>query len=186
MNMAESNYLGKRLRKRRTEMGYTLQELAECTELTPSFISQIERGVTNPSLASLERIANALKVQVMYFMTEDPSKGNRLTRDNNRPRVMMNNFDLIYEVLTPDLTGSFEGVIIYQRPGARNAVRSLPVDTEELYYVLEGELLVGIDEEEILLKKGDSFHVLGTRIRKLVCSGDQPVTYLAVISPPVF
>jgi transcriptional regulator with XRE-family HTH domain len=183
--MNEGNYLSRRLKKRRTELGFTLRELANNTSLTPSFISQIERGVTNPSLATLQKLADALKVPVMFFMTEDLSNGKRVTRDSERQRVMVDNADISYELLTPDLTGSFEGILIYLKPGSKNAVRPLRVETEELYFVIEGELLVGVGDDEVTLKKGDSFHVLGTTVKKLLCAGDQPVTYLAVLSPPV-
>lgn len=183
--MNDSNYLGRRLKKRRTEMGFTLQELASKTNLTASFISQIERGVTNPSLATLQKFADALSVEVMYFMAEDFSSGRRLTRSTERPRVMIDEVNITYELLTPDLSGIFEGIIIHLKPGSKNAVRRLRVETEELFFVLEGELLVGVGDEEIILKKGDSFHVMGASVKKLVCAGGHPVTYLAIISPPV-
>lgn len=166
-------------------MGFTLQELAGQTDLTASFISQVERGVTNPSLATLQKFADVLNVQMMYFMAEDFSSGRRLTRQRDRQRVMVDKAEITYELLTPDLSGNFEGIIIHLQPGSQNAVRPLRVETEEMFFVLEGKLLVGIGEEEILLEKGDSYHVLGAPVNKLVCAGSQPVSYLAVISPPV-
>lgn len=54
--------IGERVRSYRSERGYTLQELAERAELSPSYLSEIEKGRKKPSLKALEKISRALDV----------------------------------------------------------------------------------------------------------------------------
>ena len=183
--MAQANFLGKRLRKRRAELGLTLRELAEQTNLTPSFISQLERSMTSPSLNSIQRLADALKVPFMYFIPENGQSASRVTRAGQRRKVLVEEVHTSYELLSPDLSSGFEGVLIRLDPGAVSAVRRLPVETEELFFVLEGRLAVGIQNEDVILEPGDSVQIFGSMLRHIQCAGDEPVTYLAVIAPPI-
>ena len=66
--MPNDLFLGTRLHKRRIELKLTLRDLADKTELTPSFISQLERGLANPSLSSLQRLSDTLGVPMLYFI----------------------------------------------------------------------------------------------------------------------
>lgn len=53
---------GKHLRKLREEKGWTQEELADKAGMHFTYIGQIERGIRNPSLINLERLAKALKI----------------------------------------------------------------------------------------------------------------------------
>lgn len=61
--------LNERLKELRTERQLTLKELGETSGLSVSYISDIERGRTVPTLATLETLANALGVSVMDFLS---------------------------------------------------------------------------------------------------------------------
>jgi|YNPBryantNP2012_1023418.scaffolds.fasta_scaffold06723_1 transcriptional regulator with XRE-family HTH domain len=181
-----SNYLGKRLRRRRLERGLTLYALARQTSLTPSFISQLERGVNSPSLTTLQKLADVLNVPIMYFIAEDTAENRQLTRAGERLQIAAEDVHSSYELLTPNLSGAFEAVLVRLQPGAKNAVRRLPVETEELFYVLEGDLRIALTHEEIILHPGDSLHVNGSLLEAITCAGSRPVTYLSILAPPVF
>ncbi len=55
---------GLAIKKRRHELGISQEELAERAELHRTYISDIERGVRNPSLENIEKLAKALEVSV--------------------------------------------------------------------------------------------------------------------------
>lgn len=57
------NTFGDRLRKLRLERGLTQEELADIAGMHFTYIGQIERGIRNPSLINLEKIAKALKIR---------------------------------------------------------------------------------------------------------------------------
>lgn len=56
--------LGLNLRRLRDAKSFTQERLGERADLDPTYISGIERGVRNPSVLSLVRLAKALKVTV--------------------------------------------------------------------------------------------------------------------------
>lgn len=56
--------LGKKIQKRRKELGYTQEELAELVRLSRTHMGHIEQGRKSPSLEVLEKIAKALRVKV--------------------------------------------------------------------------------------------------------------------------
>jgi transcriptional regulator with XRE-family HTH domain len=61
--------VGQKLKHRRNELNLSLRALAEKTDLSAAFLSQIECGKSNPSLNSLQRIAEALHVSLSYFLS---------------------------------------------------------------------------------------------------------------------
>src|ERR1700757_3330951 len=61
------------VRARRRRLGLTLQELADKSGLSAPFLSQVERGQTTPSITSLIAIAQALGVDIHYFINPPPT-----------------------------------------------------------------------------------------------------------------
>ena len=56
--------MGKRLRDLRESRGWSQEQLAEKSDLDPTYIGGIERGRRNPSLVSLAKLAQALKISL--------------------------------------------------------------------------------------------------------------------------
>ena len=183
--MLTNQLLGQRLKKRRNEMGFSLRELAGQTDLTAAFLSQVERGVSNPSLNSLQRIADALGVPLLFFLEEKEDRS-PVVRKNERSQIDLDESNISYEMLSPDLSGKFEAIQGRLKRCSENIVRRLPVDTEELILVLEGTLLVGLIDEEFILHPGDTITFEGKDIVKLSCASSQEVRWISVITPPVF
>lgn len=183
--MSDHLLLGRRLNKRRTELNLSLRDLAEKTALTASFLSQLERGVVNSSLKSLQKIADSLGVQLLYFLAENLSQS-PVVRADSRSQLRLDDNRVAYELLIPDLTGTFEAIIGQIQSGSDNVVRRLCVETEELIFVLEGTLIVGLKDQEYTLNEGDSIYFNGADLVKLMCACDCETRWISVITPPVF
>lgn len=183
--MSNNLFLGNRLHKRRNELQLTLRDLAEKTNLTPSFLSQLERGLANPSLSSLQRLSDALGVPLLYFIEGQPSQS-PVVRAGSRSKLDLDDDRVSYELLTPDLTGSVEVLLGKMQSDCQNIVRKLSVETEETIFVLEGTLLVGLSENEYVLNAGDSIRFAGSELVKLCCSDGQLTRWISIITPPVF
>lgn len=183
--LPESASIGQKIRKRRIDFGLSLRDLASQTNLTASFISQVERGITNPSLNSLRRIAESLEVPLLFFLT-DSSKKSPVVRRNSRPRMEFESLAVTYEMLTPDLSHKMEAIIGTLECGTGNVVRPLKVPTEEIILVLSGSLKVGLQEETYILNEGDSIYFEGYQLKELSCESDQKAVWVSVITPPVF
>ncbi len=84
--------------------------MAEKTNLTASFLSQLERGITSSSLKSLQRIADALNVPLLYFLS-DKSNASPVVRAGSRSRLDLDGNMVSYELLSPDRNGKLEALM---------------------------------------------------------------------------
>jgi transcriptional regulator with XRE-family HTH domain len=190
--------IGRRLHTRRHSAGLSLRQLASKTDLTASFISQIERGQTNPSIDSLRRIAEALQVSMLYFLSDHtPPRARQsktksllyapVVRANARSQLTLPVSGVTYELLTPSLAHKMEAVGGRLAPGTGNVARRLREPTEEFIYVVSGALSVGLDSGEHILQAGDSIYFSGATLQKLACaSKKEDAVWISVITPPVF
>jgi len=90
-----------------------------------------------------------------------------------------------YELLVPDLTGNLEAIMGTISSGDENIIRKLPVETEEVIFVLEGCLLVGLVDQEYVLKPGDSIRFNGSELIKLIRVGEGVTRWISLLTPPV-
>ena len=81
--------IGERIKARRKELKLSLRELAEQVDLTASFLSQIERDQSSPSIESLRKISQALEVPIFYFLAE-PNGKSPVVRRNQRLKIEKN------------------------------------------------------------------------------------------------
>ena len=153
--------LGARLRERRRQLGLTLQEVADGAGLSVGFISQIERGITTPSLSSLVGVSRVLKSHVSDFLAQ-PRGTASLTRQSERPHYAIGGNSLIYERLSASFPGNvLRSVIIHEPPGHRS--EPIAHEGEEIFFILEGALTVEVEGERTILSVGDSIHFPSTR-----------------------
>jgi transcriptional regulator with XRE-family HTH domain len=195
--------IGLRLKHRRQNLNLSLRELARKTDLTASFLSQVERGRTNMSLDSLRRIAEILEVPMLYFLgertplSENHSNGivehkngsvyNPVVRADTRPKLILPVSGLAYEKLIPDLGRKMEAFLGQLSPGTGNVARRLRKPTEEFVFVLSGRLLVELDYGSYVLESGDSIYFEGESLLRLECaSQNEDVRWISVITPAVF
>jgi transcriptional regulator with XRE-family HTH domain len=63
--------LGEKIREKRLELGLSQEDLSNKTGLDRTYISGIERGVRNPALKNLNKLAKALKISIDQLMKFD-------------------------------------------------------------------------------------------------------------------
>lgn len=176
--------LGDRLRARRRALGLTLKEVADGAGLSVGFISQIERGITTPSLSSLANVARVLKVHLSEFLSQ-PKVTAPMTRHDQRPHYAVGGNSLVYERLSTSFPGNvLRSVIIHEPPGYRS--EPIAHDGEEIFYVLEGGITVEIEGEINILEAGDSLHFPSTRIHSSWNHTGLPATILHTCTMDVF
>ncbi|RME45380.1 MAG: helix-turn-helix domain-containing protein [Chloroflexi bacterium] len=175
--------LGERIKVRRTELGLSLRELAAQTNLTASFLSQIERDLTSPSLDSLRRISQALEVPIFYFLIE-PRDPQPVVRKEERTIISRPAAGMTLELLTPDVNRRMEAMLTQVEGADVEIPLSYQPHTEEFLWVLEGELEVGLGADSYLLRAGDSIYFQGGLLRYLRTRHVSPTRYLSVITPP--
>ena len=192
--------IGHRIKKRRLELDISARELARRSDLSASFISQLERGKSKVSLDSLRLIAEQLDVSILTFLSEEsspqpvtpkinpkPNGYDPVVRANKRPQLTFPDSGVSYELLTRDLSRSMEAMVGRLTPGTGNIARHLRMPTEEFMLILSGALLVGLKSGDHTLYAGDTIYFEGNDLNQLVCaSEDEDAIWLSVITPPAF
>jgi transcriptional regulator with XRE-family HTH domain len=147
--------VGERIRTRRKELKLTLQELATESGLSAPFISQAERNLTIPSLVSLLALAEALSVDLNYFMTIPSSE--TIVNRADAPRRIEADSPVEYF----DLSSQFEGrrmdvMLIHIPPGYTFVTEQR--NGEHFRFVVEGEIHATAGDVDTILRAGDSMH----------------------------
>jgi transcriptional regulator with XRE-family HTH domain len=158
------NPLGERMRNRRKELKLTLQEVADAAGFSVGFISQIERGITVPSLVSLVTVCRVLKVEIGSFF-QQPKLEVPVTRREHRPIYGLGGISgnaVTYERLSASFPGNvLRSTIIHEPPGFRS--EAMAHEGEEIFYIIDGELTLELDGEVTILEAGDTAHFPSTR-----------------------
>lgn len=154
--------IGRSLRTLRQRKGWTLEKLSSRCNLSIGFLSQVERGLSSLSITSLHEICDALEVPLTHFFSAVPADGPLVVRaDQPRSRISIGDSQVVYNLLSnPSPDRLLEAVIAQYPPH----YQPLPMAHagEEVGYVLEGEVLLVVEEKKEMLKAGDSFHIFST------------------------
>lgn len=178
---------GANIRRLRRMRRRSLTDLAAATGRSVAYLSQVERGQADISVADLEKVTRALGVSLSWFFINEPeAPGERayVVRHDHRRPVGSRTTGLVEELLSPDLGGQFEMFRSIIEPG--NAMeRAERRDTEEAGYIVSGELRLFIEEQPFDLAAGDSFRLRGEHYR-WHNPGEAPCIVVWVIAPPVY
>ncbi len=179
--------VGADLRALRKARGLTLAGLALEVGRSVGWLSQVERDIAEPTISDLRRLADALEQPMSLFfgpVSAPEDERGYVVRWNSRRALGSAAEGLVEQLLSPDLSGSFEIVRSVFDPGAeRSEYQVRP--TEEAGYLIAGELELWIGERHFHLHPGDSFRFKGERHRWRN-PGDVPAIAIWVIAPPVY
>jgi transcriptional regulator with XRE-family HTH domain len=150
--------LGEKLKSIRTAKALCLEELAKKTNLTRSFLSQIEKNKTAPSISSLIRIAAALEVRMSGLFLEETNRENHIIHENERETYVVEKDKVKIELLAPRRKDiKFMPMLVHFGIGGRTDV----ISAKGVYFciVLQGKLELTVGGEVHVLTKGDSIYL---------------------------
>lgn len=150
--------IGERIREIRKEKLITMSDLASRIELSQGMLSQIENGVSGPSLDTLWKLSNALDVPVFYFFKKLQRKPVEITRSEQQKSITMLHPNVHYRILSTNLSKKIEILELSVDPGCFSELESLSHNGEEWGYIIKGKLEVLIEEERHILNAGDTIH----------------------------
>lgn len=152
--------VGHKVKSMRKDKNMTLAQLSDVTGLSQAIVSQIERGLANPSFTTLAQLAHGLGVPVgKFFHGEDETKSpvvRRSQRRNLKGVARKAVGEAVYELLTPDLNGSLEAHWIVSPPGHDTSATPFRHGGEEFGVILSGKKDIYLDGECYTLEEGDS------------------------------
>lgn len=154
--------IGRRLRWMRKEKSLTVTALAKASGVSVGMISQIERGLSNPSIGTLERLRTMLDVPLTAFFDDHGPMGitsqteNRVRRAHQRPFFQVGANGISKELLSPSGDHDLQFMVINIPP--HTCSHEVMIGRgEKAGLVLEGRLNLIIAGESITLGVGDSF-----------------------------
>ena len=176
--------IGSKIRELRILNGLTQEELADRSELSKGFISQLENDVTSPSIATLEDILQCLGMTISEFFS----------RDAEPPQTVFGEEDY-FEKKDDELGNATTWIIPNAQKNIMEPIRlSLkaegstypdnPHEGEEFGYVLKGEIVIELGKERYKAKAGESFYY--TPDRKHYITSKKGAEILWVSAPPSF
>lgn len=190
----ESETLGTKIRELRLAHSLTLVELAENCDISPSFLSQIERNQANPSVTTLYAIAEALETPIVSFFSDSQdennnngiSEGAKVVRGDKRKQLLYPGSGIRSEILTPTLTNEIQLQWIVMPPGADSGEMPFVHPGEECGVILQGTLKTWIGSETYVLHAGDSIYHKSTIPHRSKNIGDDEVIMVVAKTSPSF
>lgn len=178
--------IAKRFKELRSQQNLTLKELSEKTGLSISFLSQVERGTSSLAITSLKKIADAFNVPINYFF-ESWVNQNFHVKAEDIEAFRIEGRSAEYARLAGEFTGrALEPFMVIMDPG-QSLGQTFSHPGEEFCYVLEGTVLVNLEEKEFLVKAGDCIHFPSTLPHHLINpSKDLKCRILSVLTPVIF
>lgn len=191
------------LRGLRRADGLSVEKLASASGVSAGLISQLERGLGNPSFHTLRRLAASLHVPVASFVQgpagsppSEPGQRRRqpagpprvpgVVRAGERKKLTLAVEGLVYELLTPDLQGSLEVLRTQVPPAFSNADRPFCHEGEECVHLLEGELELTVGDALYHLRAGDTATYDPSVPHWWANNGAETAVIVGVVTPPSF
>lgn len=182
--------VGSQVRSTRKEAGLTLERLSELSGLSTGIISQIERGLANPSFGTLVQLAHGLGIPVGRLFQVADQHRSPVVRRSERRRLDGHGIDSEdgsrYELLTPDLNGALEVTWVETPPGYDTSGSPYRHQGEEFGLILSGRKDVYLDGQRYELAAGDSIRYASTIPHWYVNPGDEACTAIWVSTPPTW
>lgn len=175
--------IGRQIRRFRSKMGLTLEELASRTELSKGFLSQLENDLTSPSIATLADICEVLGVSLTAFFKDIEEERYTFCQDDFFVDEQDNY--VIKWIIPNAQKNKMEPILLELEPEACSK-EIMPHEGEEFGLVLQGKVKLKIEDITLNLKKGETFYLKGDRTHYLENSSSAVAKVLWVSSPPIF
>jgi transcriptional regulator with XRE-family HTH domain len=179
-------FLGLQIRKKREQMGIALTKAAKEMNISPSLLSQVERGIVSPSISTLRIIADYLGTYIGVLLGERISKENAvIVRKGNENHSIIRGKGVRFHILSPgnsNLEFMYDEFEVNSSTGD-NLYRH---EGEECAFVLEGKLEINLNGEKFILNEGDFIWFLSTIPHQILNLSDKKSRAVWVDSPPNF
>ena len=184
METAEVNtYIGEGIKNLRNRNGLTQQELADRTELTKGFISQLERGQVSPSVLTLFEIIECLGSTPAEFFRKEEEKV-VFTEEEYFEKI--DDLGNKTEWIIPNAQKNMmEPLRVTLKPGGSTYQYS-PHEGELFGYVLSGSVTIHLGQQQYKARRGESFYFKGGVRHYIEASGKAGAVFIWVCAPPNF
>lgn len=176
--------IGPKIKRLRVQLGLTQEELADRCELSKGFISQLERDLTSPSIATLIDILECLGTSPRAFFSDDGNKKMIFSKADMFEKDDEENGHITW--LVPNAQkNQMEPILVLLHPG-QSTWPDDPHEGEEFGYVFSGSIVLHHGTTKQRARAGESFCFKPTETHFLSCSGKSPAKLIWIATPPSF
>ncbi|MFV0342796.1 MAG: cupin domain-containing protein [Anaerocolumna sp.] len=177
--------IGEKIKELRIQKSLTQEELADRAELSKGFISQLERDLTSPSIATLVDILQCLGTTLEEFFSGPSSEQVVFKKTDYFEK---NDYELRNQIkwIIPNAQKNMlEPILIDLEPGG-STYPDNPHEGEEFGYILNGSITLHIGNKTYKAKKGESFYFKAGKKHFITASEKQGASLLWISTPPSF
>jgi len=176
--------IGENLKRLRSEKSLSLDAVAKLSGVSKSMLGQIERGEVNPTISTIWRIANGLKVSFTSLVTRAQDDSEIVSRSEVEPLVEDSGKCRNYPVFPFDAERGFEMYAVEIDPGGYLQAEGHTPGTQEFITLHAGQLAVRVADEEHVLACGDSIRFKADAQHSYHNPGTEMVSLSMVIHYP--
>lgn len=177
--------IGQRMKELRIQYGLTQQELADRSELSKGFISQLERNLTSPSVGTLLDIIQCLGTTPAEFFADPEPEQIVFKQDDYFVKEHDELHNTIQWLIPNAQKNDMESVLMTLAPHGSSQIH-LPHEAEEFGYVLKGSIRLFYGSRYYTVKQGESFYFNAGKKHYIENCGGREATILWVSTPPSF
>ena len=177
--------IGEKIKRYRLKLGLTQEELAARTELSKGFISQLERDLTSPSIATLTDILAALGTDLSEFFTESAPEKVVFTAEDVFEKQEAEAGYAVRWLVPNAQKNSLEPIMVTLASGGATHEEN-PHEGEEFGFVLQGSIVLFVGDKKYRVRKGDSFCFKPSSVHYIKNAGKTEARLIWVATPPSF
>lgn len=181
--------IGEKIKAARIEKGLTAKELAIKSEVTPGYISQIERELISPSLSVLMRIAKVLEIPIVSLFSQEEQEQVTVIKKDNRTKIRFADINMEYQFVTPfsrtkNTCTQMEIICFCLGPKSWGSSKvQFHEEAAECVLVTKRTLEYHINDTVHVLHEGDSIYLPPKTYHQLYNPTDDDTEAIGVISP---
>lgn len=176
--------LGKRLNELRLAKNMSLRALAQETGLSATLLSQVERGVTEPSLTTLRKLSAVFGESVSALFATQADDAIWISRPGERTTIMGPRGGVSYERVSRG-NGQMEVLRAVFQPGQFSTELPIRHPSMECVYVIRGALTAEIGGQQQIIQAGECLSFDANIAHRYVNGGDKDVEIIMSVTPPV-
>ena len=178
--------IGEKLKGLRQRRGLTQEELADRCELSKGFISQVERNLASPSIATLTDLLECLGSTLKEFFSDDGKEQTVYTRADMFVKEDPDTLHGRITWLVPNAQKNSMEPILVELGAGGETEEFKPHEGEEFGYVLAGNIKIILGDRVIRARRDDSFYVRPAAPHRIGHAGKSVCRVIWVSTPPSF
>lgn len=178
--------IGGKIRSLRKKQAQTLEDLSQSTGLSKGLLSQVERGISQPSLETLWKITKALDTSIVHFFEDVSHSQVHVVKRDERSKIVFPSISGTCYVLGHTDHTRLRMLEIILQPGETMRDEFPGREGEQCLVVTMGELFFQVGEDEYTLQAGDSVFFDSSLSHCSMNKTEEPASYIWSVTPTKF